>query len=86
MNDIYVRLINLPSSVKGVTVLDENDDYNIYINQKLSPEQQKKVYEHEKNHIDNGDFHNFDEIEEVEDRAEKEKAKNLPVFDEDMGL
>ena len=66
MNDIYVRLINLPSSVKGVTVLDENDDYNIYINQKLSPEQQKKVYEHEKNHIENGDFHNFDEIEEDE--------------------
>jgi len=86
MNDIYVRLINLPSSIKGVTVLDENDDYNIYINQKLTPEQQRKVYEHEKNHIDNGDFHNFDGIEEVEDRAEHEKNQNIPVVDEDIGL
>ena len=86
MNDIYVRLVNLPSSVKGVTVLDENDDYNIYINQKLPPDQQRKVYEHEKNHIDNNDFHNFDEIEEVEDRAEHEKNKSLPLFDEDQGL
>ena len=45
MNDIIVRIINLPASVRGVTVVDENGNYNIYINAKLAPDEQKKALE-----------------------------------------
>lgn len=75
MNDIYIRLISLPSTVKGVTVVDENDDYNIYINQNLSHDQQLRVYQHEKNHILNNDFQNFDDIESLEERAEEDARR-----------
>lgn len=70
MNEIFVRLISLPSSVKGVTVIDESDDYNIYINSKLSPDMQQKVLEHEKRHIINGDFSSFEDIDLIEKRAD----------------
>lgn len=70
MNDIFVRMINLPSTVKGITVIDRNDDYNIYINAKLAPDQQKKVLEHEKRHIENGDFSSFEDIDTIEKRAD----------------
>ena len=70
MNDIFVRMISLPSSIKGITVVDMNDDYNIYINSKLSPDQQKKVLEHEKRHIENNDFSSCEDIEVIEKRAD----------------
>lgn len=69
MNDIFIRLVNLPSTVKGITVTDGNDDYNIYINAKLSPDEQEKVLEHEKRHIENNDFSSLEDIEAIEDRA-----------------
>lgn len=74
MNDIIVRIINLPASVRGVTVVDENGNYNIYINAKLAPDEQKKALEHEQRHIDNFDFESFEEIEEIEKRAEGRKS------------
>lgn len=52
MNDVFIRgLINLPTTVRGVTVKDENDDYNVYINKNLCPEKQKAAIQHELNHI-----------------------------------
>lgn len=70
MNEIFVRMINLPSAVKGVTVIDDNDDYNIYINSKLSADERQKVLDHEKRHIENGDFSSFEDIEVIEKRAD----------------
>jgi len=67
MNEIYVRFENLPFTVRGVTVEDENGDYNIYINKNLTKDQQKKVLKHEMTHIERDDFNNFLDIFEVED-------------------
>ena len=36
MEEVYVRLVRLPSTIYGVTVKDENGDYNVYINSNLS--------------------------------------------------
>ena len=36
-DDIFIRLTELPDRVKAMTVVDENADYNIYINNALSP-------------------------------------------------
>lgn len=55
MEDIIVRIIDL--TVPGVTVLDEDGNYNIYINAHLSYEQQQQVFNHEMKHINLGHFY-----------------------------
>ena len=37
MNNIYIRGVALPGRVRGVTVKDDEDDYNVYINTQLCP-------------------------------------------------
>ena len=37
-------------------VIQDDDDYNIYINDKLNYEQQQEAYRHEMDHIENNDF------------------------------
>ncbi|MDD3429312.1 MAG: hypothetical protein PHG02_04835 [Oscillospiraceae bacterium] len=51
MNCIFIRGACLPSRVRGVTVKDCDDDYNVYINQRLSPDTQRKAAQHEIRHI-----------------------------------
>lgn len=67
MNDYIVRYIDLPCTVKGVTVMDKDGFYNIYINSQLSFEEQKKAVHHELHHIAREDFDNmYVPLEEVE--------------------
>jgi hypothetical protein len=56
MNDIFIRLTELPDRVKAMTVVDENADYNIYINNALSRDEMKKAYLHELQHIEKKHF------------------------------
>lgn len=51
MNDIFIRGIQLPMTVKGVTVIDEESDYNVYINTLLSESVQEQTAKHELKHI-----------------------------------
>ena len=53
MDNVYVRLDDMPPKIKGYVVLDENGDYNVYINKGLSYDQQMKALAHEVIHIDN---------------------------------
>lgn len=48
MKTVLVRYINLPSTVNAVTVVDENGDYNVYINERLSYYEKFRALEHEK--------------------------------------
>ena len=64
-----VRLIKLPLTVKGVTVPDEEGNYNIYINEGLSYEEQQKVFRHEMHHIDNKDFESHEPVSVLEENA-----------------
>ena len=56
MENIIVRLISLPLTVRAFTIPDEQGDYNVYLNCALSAEEQKKSLQHERRHIENGDF------------------------------
>ena len=56
MEDIIVRYVSLPPSVKACTVADENNDYNIYINSCLSKRERKRAISHELTHIHSGHF------------------------------
>ncbi|WP_316607790.1 hypothetical protein [uncultured Ruminococcus sp.] len=64
MEDIIVRIIDL--TVPGVTVLDEDGNYNIYINARLSYEQQQQVYNHEMKHINLGHFYDSSPVADNE--------------------
>ena len=56
MNDVFIRLTQLPGRVKAMTVVDENSDYNIYVNSTLSQDEMKKAYLHEIQHIEKKHF------------------------------
>ena len=57
MNEIIIRTLALPMSVRALTLPDAQGDYNIYVNCALSAEQQKKSVQHETLHIKKGDFY-----------------------------
>jgi hypothetical protein len=67
MDDIHVRLLKLPSTVYGVTVRDENGDFNVYINSNLSAPARDRALKHEMKHIKRGDFYSDDCIETLEE-------------------
>lgn len=54
--NIFIRKIPLPCGVRAFTVPDEQGDYNIYINDRLTVEQQYRSLFHEVSHIDREDF------------------------------
>ena len=57
MGDIFIRFVSFPTlRVYGATALDENGDYNIYIDERLSNEKKLETYKHEVLHIKNGHF------------------------------
>ena len=78
MDDYFVREVVLPDGVKGATIPDENGDYNIYLNKRLSREGRIKAYIHEIEHIKKGHFVNDQktvEEKESEVNGKGEKAE-----------
>ena len=66
MEDVFLRYIPLPHTVKGLTVQDEAGDYNIYLNARLTYEAHTETLQHELQHIDNNDFSKLLHIKEIE--------------------
>lgn len=69
-DDIAIRFIDLPASIRGFVVCDADDYKNVYVNARLSYDEQKRVIAHELAHIRNNDFYNDDDIEIVENATE----------------
>lgn len=69
MDEIFFRTVMLPLSVKGITVVDENGDYNVYINSRQSPNIQKEAAAHELKHIFKNHFYRLSSVEEDEQEA-----------------
>lgn len=66
MDAVIIRLIDLPETVRGFTVKDENDDYNIFINAKLSADMRGIAFRHEVDHIRSGHFYDCRSVAEKE--------------------
>lgn len=66
MERIILRTIPLPAAVEGVTVKDENDDYNVYLNARLGEGARRRVLAHELRHIRHGHFFADAPVEEDE--------------------
>ena len=73
MDCVIIRLVDLQLPIKGVTVKDDEGDYNIYINARLSEDERVDAYWHEIEHIRLGHFYQHDRpVAELEAEAEKE--------------
>lgn len=72
MDAVIIRKIDLPTDVPGITVLDDNGDYNIYLNDRLSCDAQANAFRHEVEHIRQGHFYTYEDIGVLEEQAEYE--------------
>ena len=61
-----VRMVDLPCPVKALVRYDAEGFPNIYVNARLSLEEQKKAVEHELRHIRRDDMNNAASIRSVE--------------------
>lgn len=59
MDDVFVRVIDMPDNVKGF-VLPGEDGYNVYISNRLDRTGRIKAFEHELKHILGNDFSKHD--------------------------
>lgn len=69
MDAIIIRKLNLPDGVNGMTVLDSEGDYNIYLNDRLSFDAQAEALRHEVAHIQRGHFHTEQDLKVLEEQA-----------------
>lgn len=66
MGETFIRILDLPSTIRGVTVRDSDGNYNIYINSSLAEDVRKKAIDHELRHIERGDFDSCADIDDLE--------------------
>lgn len=64
--DYRIRMMDLPHGVKAVVSMDEDGFANIYVNARLSHDEQIAAARHEIMHVVRGDAYSLDTIEEVE--------------------
>lgn len=55
-SDLNVNFLDMPTSVHGRTVPNEDGSYSVFINSRLCDSMCKEAYEHEVSHIERGDF------------------------------
>ena len=65
-NEYAIRQLDMPYTVKAFVALDEEGFSNIYVNSRLSREEQRKAAVHELNHIKQDDFYSDADIRSVE--------------------
>ena len=66
MNDVIVRVMDMPYFARGFTLLDSDGDFNVYLNSRYTCEEQEETYRHEMKHIKNGDFYGDCPIELID--------------------
>jgi len=76
MNKI-IRVIKLPTTIRGLTVPDPDGNYNIYINKDISHEMQLETLIHESEHIENDDFNNTEHVTVLEEKVRYHTGRKL---------
>ena len=69
-DEIYVRIVDLHSSVPEEVVVNEDGTYSIFLNARYSYERQRESYRHACRHIERCDFEKTD-VQEIEKEAHK---------------
>ena len=65
-DDVVVRVAKLPDSVKGFVTPSPDGVMNVYLNEKLTQEQQQETLTHELGHVERAEVGNGRPLEEVE--------------------
>ena len=65
-DEYRVRQLDLPCTIKACVAMDEEGFNNIYVNSRLTQEEQYKAAAHELNHIYRDDFYNNQDLRGVE--------------------
>jgi predicted ABC-type ATPase len=66
MDDIIIRLIKLPHSIRAYVSEDSEGDYNIYLNDRFTNEANIKSCRHEMRHIKGGHFQDERYVRDLE--------------------
>ena len=69
MTDYYVRLVELPIRVEGVTLPNSDGSFSVYINSLLPDERREEVLRHELRHIASEHFYTEMPVEYMERQA-----------------
>lgn len=74
--DYFVRLVELPRTVNGVTLPNDDGTFDIYLNRLLTDDEQKTALEHEIEHIIQDHFYNdVKPLRQIEAEADKKPAE-----------
>lgn len=71
---IFVKLIDMPVSVKALVHRNDDDSYTIILNSRLCREQNVRSYLHELQHIDNADLESFETADNIEYKRHEGRA------------
>ena len=83
--DYFVRYVELPVKIEGVTIPNDDGSFDIYINGLFGKDKQEDILEHELCHIRENHFYNdVLSIREVERQANGKGLLN--VFDHQEGV
>lgn len=78
-DDYFVRLIDLPPRVRGITVPNDDGTFSIYINAMLSSPMQRKAYDHEVRHIVLDHLYQDRPIEDIESEADGVVLRDVDI-------
>lgn len=74
MDDVITRLIDLPYEQWGMIMLDDNGDYNVYLNARMPQNIREDAYCHELAHMKMNHFYRDIPVTLAEEEAEEYKA------------
>ena len=77
--DYYVRLVDLPHAVYGVTMPNDDGTFSVYINARLSEKDRRETLEHEIEHMARGHFYSEASIAEQEAEANGRPLPKRPA-------
>lgn len=83
MDDIYVYIVDLKSSVPEMVTQNPDGSYTVILNARYSYERQRESYRHACRHIERCDFEKM-EVQEIEKDAHKQENR-LPAAKQGTG-
>lgn len=79
MPQVFIRLIPLPFKVHGLVTPNDDGTYNVYLNERLPAELQRRYLSHELSHIVKD--HLYDDVRTLEAlEVEAEMNRMIPLF------
>ncbi len=77
MPQIFIRLIPLPFKVHGLVTPNDDGTYNVYLNERLPAELQRRYLSHELSHI--AKDHLYDDVRTVDElESEADTSRAIP--------